>query len=110
MFSSSYFNFAAGYTGGDLIERAVATEADHNLDTATSSVLRKSRGVAAPIGLDYLDLICRSATVALHQRAVHHNGVTRRHRGRKSVDHEQNPQGIDSTAPCDRLGQCPTYR
>ena len=64
----------AGDAGGDLVERSVAAEPDHDVDASPSGVLREPDGVAAAVGLDHLHL------VALRQRAVHDDRVAGRHR------------------------------
>ncbi len=83
----------AGDTGRDLVERAIAAIPDHDIDAAASCILSESGGVAATIGLDNFDLVG-----TLHESAVHDNRVACRHRRRESIDHQQDLQGIDSTA------------
>ena len=47
----------AGDAGGHLVQRAVAAEADDDVDAAARRVLGEAGGVAATVGLDDLDLV-----------------------------------------------------
>ena len=78
-----------GHTGGDLVERAVAAEADDDIDATAGGILGEPGGVSAAIGLDDLDV------VALGESSVHDHGVARRHRGGERVDDEQDAQDRD---------------
>ena len=73
--------------GRHLVQRAVAAEADDDVDAAAGGVVGEAGGVPAPVGLDELDV------VALRQRAVHDHGVACRHRRGEGVDDQQDPQG-----------------
>ena len=77
-----------GDPGGHLVERAVAAEADDHVDAAARGVVGEAGGVAAPVGLDELDL------VAAAQPAMDDDRVARRHRRGERVDHEQDSQGV----------------
>ena len=63
----------AGHASGDLVERSVAAEPDHDVDTPARRVLGEPNCVTTAVRLDDLDL------VALAQGAVHDHGVTRSH-------------------------------
>ena len=78
----------AGDPGGDLVERAVATVADHHVEAATGRVVGEARGVAAAVRLDDFDV------VAAAQPAMDHHGVARRDRRGERVDDEQDSQGF----------------
>ena len=61
----------AGDPGGDLVQRAVPAETDHDIDAATGGVMCETSGVSASVGLDELDL------VALAEAAMHDHRVAR---------------------------------
>ena len=63
----------SGNPGRDLVERSVASETDHYVDSSPSGVLREAGCVAAAIGLEHLHL------VALRQCTVHDHRVAGRH-------------------------------
>ena len=67
-------SLGAGNAGRDLVERSVAAEADHDIDSAAGRVLSEPDCVSASVGLDHLDL------VALCQGSMHDHGVAGRHR------------------------------
>ena len=81
--------FGPRHTGRDLVERAIAAEADDDVDPATGSILGKPDGMPAAVGLDDLYVI------ALGESPMHDHGVTRRHRGGKRVDDQQDAQDSD---------------
>ena len=47
----------AGDAGRHLVQRAVAAEPDDDVDAAAGGVVGEAGGVAAPVGLDELDLV-----------------------------------------------------
>jgi len=79
---------APGDPGGDLVERAVAAEADDHVEAAARRVVGEAGGVAAPIGLDEFDV------VAAAQPTMDHHRVACGHRRGERVDHEQDSQGF----------------
>ena len=53
----------AGQAGGDLVQRAVAAEADDHVDAAAGRVLGEAGGVAAAVGLDDLDVVAAGSAL-----------------------------------------------
>ena len=78
--------------GRDLVQRAVAAEADDDVDAAAGGVVGEAGGVAAAVRLDELDVVVRG------QPAVHDDRVAGRHRRRERVHDQQDPQGADGTS------------
>ena len=78
----------AGDPGRDLVERAVAAEADDDVEPAPCGVGRVPRRVPAPVGLDDLDVVVACET------PVDDDRVARRDRRRERVDHEQDPHAV----------------
>ena len=77
-----------GDPGRDLVERAVAAEADDDVEPAPCRVGRVPRRVPAPVGLDDLDVVVAC------EPSVDHDRVASRDRRRKRVDHEQDPHAV----------------
>ena len=82
----------AGDARRHLVQRAVAAEADDDVDAAPGGVVGEAGGVAAAVRLDELDVVVAA------QPAVHDDGVARRHRRRERVHHEDDPQADDRTS------------
>ena len=95
----------AGDARRHLVERAVAAEADHDVDAPPRRVVGEARCVPPPVRLDDLDV------VAAAQPTLDHHGVPRRHRGRKRVDDEQDAQAPQATRPraSDRSARSPVH-
>ena len=86
----------AGDPGRHLVERAVAAEADDDVDVAPGGVGGEAGGVAAAVRLDELDLVVAG------EAALHDDGVARRHRRRERVDDEQDPQAAAQVMVAER--------
>ena len=87
----------AGDASRHLIERAVATEGDDDVDVAPGGVGGKAGRVAAPVGLDQLDRMVAG------EAPLHDDGIARRHGRGERVDDEQDaqaPQGYGRRATC----------
>ena len=85
----------AGDASRHLIERAVATEGDDDVDVAPGGVGGEAGRVAAPVGLDQLDRMVAG------EAALHDDGIARRHGRGERVDDEQDaqaPQGYGRRA------------
>ena len=90
-----------GDPGRDLVERAVAAEADDDVEPAPCRIGRVPRRVPAPVGLDDLDVVVAC------EPSVDDDRVASRDRRRKRVDHEQDPHAVKDKG---RLGRKLTDR
>ena len=93
----------AGEAVGDLVERAVAAEADDHVDAVVGRPLGQAGGVAPTVGLDHRDLVVRG------ERLLDHDPAPRRHRGRRRVHDEQESHWRQLVTPAPLLARSHPY-